>query len=69
MASECGRRIVEVACDDLKPSDILARNSIENALYVGNPLAGSTNAMIHLVAMSHRKPLSAGRSLRCARVT
>ena len=47
MASACGRRIVEMVWDDLKPSDILTRKSVENALYVHNALAGSTNAMIH----------------------
>src|SRR6185369_17215929 len=54
MASACGRRIVEMIWDDLKPSDILDRRSVENALVVHNALAGSTNAMIHLVAMARR---------------
>ena len=40
--------------EDLKPSDILDRRSFENALVVHNALAGSTNAMIHLVAMAGR---------------
>ncbi|MFL5129804.1 MAG: L-arabinonate dehydratase [Microvirga sp.] len=54
MASLTGRRIVEMVWDDLKPSDILTRRSFENALMVHNALAGSTNAMIHLVAMAGR---------------
>jgi dihydroxy-acid dehydratase len=54
MASECGRRIVEMVWEDLKASDILTRKSFENALFVHNALAGSTNAMIHLVAMARR---------------
>src|ERR671928_1500307 len=54
MASACGRRIVEMVWEDLKPSDILDRRSFENALVVHNALAGSTNAMIHLVAMARR---------------
>src|ERR687893_1172258 len=54
MAAACGRRIVEMIWEDLKPSDILDRRSIENALVVHNALAGSTNAMIHLVAMGRR---------------
>ncbi len=54
MASACGRRIVEMIWEDLKPSDILDRRSVENALVVHNALAGSTNAMIHLVAMAAR---------------
>jgi dihydroxy-acid dehydratase len=54
MASACGRRIVEMIWEDLKPSQILDRRSFENALIVHNALAGSTNAMIHLVAMARR---------------
>src|ERR687890_754680 len=54
MATACGRRIVDLIWQDLKPSDILDRRSFENALIVHNALAGSTNAMIHLVAMARR---------------
>jgi dihydroxy-acid dehydratase len=54
MASLSGRRIVEMVWEDLKPSDILTRRSFENALLVHNALAGSTNAMIHLIAMAGR---------------
>ncbi|MDP4022554.1 L-arabinonate dehydratase [Methylobacterium sp. NEAU 140] len=54
MAGACGRRIVEMVWEDLKPSDIIDRRSIDNALVVHNALAGSTNAMIHLVAMAGR---------------
>lgn len=54
MASLCGRQIVDMVWQDLKPSDILNRRSFENALVVHNALAGSTNAMIHLVAMAGR---------------
>src|SRR5215216_2644077 len=54
MATACGRRIVEMIWEDRKPSDILDRRSFENALIVHNALAGSTNAMIHLVAMGRR---------------
>src|SRR6516162_8036307 len=54
MASACGRRIVEMIWDDLKPRDILTRKSIENALVVHSALAGSTNAMVHLVALARR---------------
>jgi dihydroxy-acid dehydratase len=54
MAGQCGRRIVEMVWQDLKPQDILTRESFENALIVHNALAGSTNAMIHLIAMARR---------------
>jgi dihydroxy-acid dehydratase len=54
MASMVGRRAVEMVWEDLKPKDILTRKSVENALIVHNALAGSTNAMIHVVAMARR---------------
>jgi dihydroxy-acid dehydratase len=54
MAAACGRRVVDMIWEDLKPSDILDRRSFENALIVHNALAGSTNAMIHLVALARR---------------
>ncbi len=57
MAAACGRRIVEMIWEDLKPTDILDRRSVENALVVHNALAGSTNAMIHLIAMARRAGL------------
>jgi dihydroxy-acid dehydratase len=54
MASACGRRIVEMIWEDLKPSDIITRKTVENALVTHSAMAGSTNAMIHLVAMARR---------------
>jgi len=54
MASLTGRRIVEMIDADLKPRDVLSRASFLNALVVQMALAGSTNAMIHLVAMAGR---------------
>ena len=54
MASATGRRIVEMIHEDLKPRDVLSRSSFLNALVVQMALAGSTNAMIHLVAMAGR---------------
>jgi dihydroxy-acid dehydratase len=54
MASLCGRRIVEMVWEDLKPRDFITRKSVENALIVHSAMAGSTNAMVHLVAMARR---------------
>jgi len=69
MATETGRRIVEMIREDLKPSDILSRASFENALAVDMALAGSTNAVIHLIAMAGRAgiPLSLDDFDRVAR--
>src|SRR3989441_2672351 len=54
MASACGRRIVEMVWEDLKPSDILSLASFENAITADMAIGGSTNAIIHLVALAGR---------------
>ena len=54
MASASGRRIVEMVWEDQKPSDVMTREAIENAVTVTMSLAGSTNAIVHLVAMAGR---------------
>jgi dihydroxy-acid dehydratase len=54
MASNCGRRIVEMVWADLKPRDILTEASFENAITADMAIGGSTNAIIHLVAMAGR---------------
>ena len=54
MASYSGRRIVEMAWEDLKPSDILTAKSFDNAIITAQALSGSTNALIHLIAMAGR---------------
>ena len=50
----CGTRIVEMVWEERKPSGILTRESFENAITVDMAIGGSTNAMIHLVAMAGR---------------
>ena len=54
MAHLTGRRIVQMVKDDLKPSDILTRQAFENAIRVNGAIGGSTNAVIHLLAMAGR---------------
>ncbi|MDQ3649751.1 MAG: L-arabinonate dehydratase [Acidobacteriota bacterium] len=54
MATRCGRRIVEMVWEDLKPCDILNAASFENAISADMAIGGSTNAIIHLVAMAGR---------------
>ncbi|MDE2447372.1 MAG: dihydroxy-acid dehydratase, partial [Gammaproteobacteria bacterium] len=54
MARETGRRIVEMAWQNLRPRGILSRDSFENALTVQMALGGSTNAIIHLIALARR---------------
>ncbi|HJX91498.1 MAG TPA: L-arabinonate dehydratase [Pyrinomonadaceae bacterium] len=54
MASHCGRRIVEMVWEDLRPRDILTEASFENAIIADMAIGGSTNAIIHLVAIAGR---------------
>jgi len=63
MASASGRRIVEMAWEDLKPSDILDERAYDDAITAVLALGGSTNAMIHLIAMARRSgiPLALDR--------
>ena len=54
MAQMSGRRIVQMVKDDLKPSDILTREAFENAIRTNAAIGGSTNAVIHLLAIAGR---------------
>jgi dihydroxy-acid dehydratase len=54
MAQLTGRRIVQMVKDDLKPSDILTRAAFQNAIRTNAAIGGSTNAVIHLLAIAGR---------------
>lgn len=54
MAQLTGRRIVQMVKDDLKPSDVMTREAFENAIRVNGAIGGSTNAVIHLLAIAGR---------------
>ncbi|MCW5711637.1 L-arabinonate dehydratase [Shinella sp.] len=54
MAQLTGRRIVQMVKDDLKPSDILTKDAFENAIRTNAAIGGSTNAVIHLLAIAGR---------------
>jgi len=54
MAQMTGRRIVQMVKDDLKPSDILVKEAFENAIRTNAAIGGSTNAVIHLLAIAGR---------------
>jgi dihydroxy-acid dehydratase len=54
MAHEAGRRIVDLVRDDVRISAILTREAFENAIRVNAAIGGSTNAVIHLLAMAGR---------------
>lgn len=52
MAYETGKRIVQMAYEDLRPSQILTREAFENAIVVNAAIGGSTNAPPHLQAIA-----------------
>ena len=54
MAQLSGRRIVAMVKDDLKPSDIMTREAFENAIRTNGAIGGSTNAVVHLLALAGR---------------
>ncbi len=54
MAHETGRRIVDMVKDDLKPSDVMTKDAFENAIRTNGAIGGSTNAVIHLLAIAGR---------------
>ncbi|ASC66939.1 dihydroxy-acid dehydratase [Achromobacter denitrificans] len=54
MASLTGKRIVEMVWEDLKPSDLLTAASYDNAVRTVLALSGSTNSVVHLIAMARR---------------
>jgi dihydroxy-acid dehydratase len=54
MATLTGKRIVDMVWEDLKPRDFLTSASFDNAIVTLMAMGGSTNALIHLVAMAGR---------------
>ncbi|MEY3167535.1 MAG: hypothetical protein RLZZ343_1338 [Actinomycetota bacterium] len=54
LAHLTGRRIVEMVREDLRPSAILTRKAFENAICVLSAVGGSTNAVLHLLAIAGR---------------
>jgi dihydroxy-acid dehydratase len=63
MCAAAGRRIVDMVWEDLTPRKILSSTAFDNAIRVHMALGGSTNAIIHLIAMARR----AGVALDMAR--
>ena len=59
MAAACGRRAVEMVWEDLTPARTYTRTSFTNAIVVAMAMGCSTNAIVHLVAMSRRAGVGA----------
>jgi dihydroxy-acid dehydratase len=54
LATLTGKRIVEMVWEDLKPTDFLKKETFDNAIVTLMAMGGSTNALIHLVAIAGR---------------
>jgi len=53
LAREAGRQVMELMAKDIRPRDIVTREAIENAFIVDMALGGSTNSVLHLMAIAH----------------
>jgi len=53
LAKEAGQQVMQVLANDIRPRDIITKSSIHNAVTVDMALGGSTNSVLHLVAMAH----------------
>ena len=60
LAHMAGRRIVDLVRQDIRMSQIMTRRAFENAIRVNGAIGGSTNAVIHLIAIAGRLGVDLG---------
>jgi dihydroxy-acid dehydratase len=53
LARKAGRQVMELLADNIRPRDIVNKDSIYNAFIVDMALGGSTNSVLHLIAIAH----------------
>ena len=53
LAHKAGQQVMEVLTKDIRPKDIINRDSLYNAFAVDMALGGSTNSVLHLTAIAH----------------
>ena len=53
LAKEAGQQIMKLLADDIRPRDIINKDSIHNAFVIDMALGGSTNSILHLMAVAH----------------
>jgi dihydroxy-acid dehydratase len=58
LAKEAGRQVMDLLAQDVKPRDIVTRESLHNALAVDMALGGSTNSILHLMALAQEAGVS-----------
>jgi dihydroxy-acid dehydratase len=60
VARACGRAVMRLVQKDLRPRTFITRESIENAIVTAAATAGSTNAVLHFLAIAHEAGVSMG---------
>src|SRR5271156_5304699 len=58
MATRTGKRIVDMVWEDRKPSDLIPEDAIHNSVSAVLAIGGSTNAVVHLIALARRAGLA-----------
>jgi dihydroxy-acid dehydratase len=53
LAYKAGQQVMEALAEDIRPRDVITRDSIYNAFVVDMALGGSTNSVLHLTAIAH----------------
>ncbi len=53
LAREAGQQVIKLLADDIRPRDIVTKEAIHNAFTVDMVLGGSTNSVLHLMAIAH----------------
>ena len=53
LAREAGRQVMELVAGNICPRDIITREAVQNAFMVDMALGGSTNSVLHLIAIAH----------------
>ncbi len=54
LAKKAGQQVMELLANDVRPQDIITKDSIHNAFTVDMALGGSTNSVLHLTAIAHQ---------------
>ncbi|HWT79287.1 MAG TPA: dihydroxy-acid dehydratase, partial [Candidatus Methylomirabilis sp.] len=62
-AKQAGRRIVEMVREDLRPAHVMTRLALQNMIRVLHAIGGSTNAVIHILALAQELDLADGITL------
>ena len=60
VAEKIGELVMRVLADDLKPSRVITRDSLENAIACACASGGSTNVVLHLIALAHELGIGLG---------